>query len=100
MATKKKPLLLSSDDWADVLSDVIRGAIEPLKRDLEAVRMAQKAIDTKAAMTFAGTWDASRVYAVGDVVVRSGGLWICRATATNVAPGHHPESWTLIVKGR
>jgi hypothetical protein len=110
------------DKMAQAIVDTIEMATEPLherikhleqlqKRPTEVriVREAQsgdtsdlhqrvKALEDKPpAPRWVGVWRAANEYQPGDLVTRSGALWLC-ARPTAVKPGAADSGWTLIVK--
>jgi hypothetical protein len=49
-------------------------------------------------LVYRGVWTASEKYGVGDVVTRSGAMWICKLADVGATPGVTPEAWQLAVK--
>lgn len=102
--TKRERMEKKADKWADSILDAIvmvtrkaigssevRGRFELLEKRIEELEQRP------ASPTYEGTHTPGRKYSPGALVTKSGGLWLATAE-TIVEPGHHPQSWRLIVK--
>lgn len=54
-------------------------------------------LQARPAIKYCGTWDAEKVYSVGDFVTDDGSLWHCSDSNVGVRPGSS-EAWRLAVK--
>lgn len=80
---------------APVIQEYTAKAIQAATSPLLA-RVA--ALEARPGVEYAGVYDAAKTYAEGQLVTRSGGLWLALRTSTNLLPGSDPAFWKLVVK--
>ena len=74
--------------------------LAPLQVQIEALAARVKALEARPGSTgvkWSGVWEPSKIYHEGDLVTRSGSLWLSLRDTGHV-PGADPQSWRLIVK--
>ena len=89
---------MKPDDFADLVVMTIKGALGgPLVAGrFNALEARVVALEARASLKFCGVHDRqTKAYVAGDVVVRSGGLWVC--TVPTTGPFAH-SAWKLVVK--
>jgi hypothetical protein len=65
--------------------------------DGDIARAVTKALDARAPLTDAGTWDAARHYNRGETVTHKGAGWVATVSSTGLRPGTS-EGWRLLAK--
>jgi hypothetical protein len=75
----------------------VKGAIAPLKAQLEAQAQEIAALKAASHLKFCGVWEEGVTYTPGNAVTRSGSLWVCKAPPID-APGVDFLNWQLAVK--
>jgi hypothetical protein len=60
--------------------------------------LARAAEENGPPLMWRETWDATVHYIPGEVVLQSGGLWVCKQRCAAVKPGTSRDSWKLIIK--
>jgi hypothetical protein len=81
---------------ADAVIGVIKRALTPRDKRLEAVESRLAALEARPVPKYCGTFVQGKTYAACSLVTRQGGLWIC-SEATTMPPGSGGP-WQLIVK--
>lgn len=83
---------MNAQDLADVIAEAITTATKPLHARISA-------LEGKAgSVSWRGTFDENQTYRIGDLITRSGGLWLTvRPPADGDLPGNS-AAFKLIVR--
>jgi len=87
-----------TETLASVIAAAVKAATAPLAAKIAALEAKQKAIEQQGiAVEYRGVFQPGTTYARGQLVTRSGGLWLALAETTT-PPGSAAPCWKLVVK--
>jgi len=83
----------------EVAGSVVAAARGYIQRNVGPLAERVGALEHRRTMAFEGPFDPGRPYVQGDVVQRSGGLYVCLAAAQGSVPGEH-TAWRRIADSK